>query len=63
MDQLKIAIEGASDIELAELSSFLLAKFKLNGHRVEEDGWGWDLDANDVVAAMREFAASYMGDE
>ncbi len=55
-DDLRKAIENATDTELAELSAFLLNKFDLVGERIEEDGWGWDLDHLDFVAAMREFA-------
>ncbi len=55
-DDLRKAIENATDTELAELSAFLLNKFDLVGERIEEDGGGWDLDHLDFVAAMREFA-------
>ena len=57
-DSLRVALGESADTEMLELAAYLLDRFGLLGHRIEGDGTtGWDLDAHDVVEAIKDFAS------
>jgi hypothetical protein len=57
MGDLRTAIVEADESEVTELAAFVMGKFNLVGHRIEEPGgFGWDLDIHDFARAIREFA-------
>jgi len=58
MTDLRNAILDSDESEILELAAFVMGKFGLVGHRINEaGGFGWDLDIPDVASAIREFAS------